>query len=843
MYLSYVGRDRHLMKRSSCRLLTSGAKLWFLLLVSSCALNAQVSNPKPAVHSTSSSAQDYRTLLNRYCVVCHNEKAQIGGLMLDKADLSKIPEQADIWEKVERKLRSGMMPPVGMPRPDATVAIGLASMLETKLDEAALAKPNPGLPTLRRLTRTEYGNAIRDLLGMNVDVSGLLPGEGYSNEGFDNDSAALGVSPVLMERYISAAWKISGLAVGSMKANTTVNTFKVRSDESQNEHIDGLPVGTRGGILVHYYFPVDGEYIFRARLWRNNVVQVRGLELPTIFELSLDGARVHVAEFGGPADEAYSFNAHVPAAKDFDDRLEIRLKVKAGPHDVGYAFLMNSSASPITLIRPLERENLDGTANTGIPTLAQAIIVGPMNPIASGDTATRTRIFVCRPPDDDRDAGACARKILVPLARVAYRRPVTKEEEGQLLHLYEVGRKQAGGEAGIETALSDILASPQFIFRAETDPANAAPGSAFVVNDYDLASRLSFFIWSSIPDDELLALAGEGRLKDPAVLEQQVRRMLKGARSSAMVLNFADQWLRLRNLKAVSPNDVLFPDFDDNLRQAFQRETELFFDSILRENRNVLDLINANYTFLNQRLAAHYGVPHVEGSQFRRVTLTDPNRFGLLGQGSILTVTSYGNRTSPVVRGKFVLSIFMGNPPPPMPANVPPLNETVNPDKPLSMRQRMDIHRANPVCANCHRLMDPIGFALENFDATGKWRTSDNGAAIDPAGTMANGAHIDGPVSLRKVIADHPEQFVRTLTEALMTYALGRKLEAYDMPAVRAIVRKSSEENYTLSSLIEGIVKSTPFQMKIKVESAQTPVSTTQQNSPKPGVSDSKRGN
>ena len=778
--------------------------------------------------SDSAAISDYRVVLNKYCVGCHNEKAQIGGLRLDKAYLSTIPEQADIWEKVDRKLRLGMMPPVGAPRPDDTALNGLAAMLERELDEAAFARPNPGLPTLRRLTRTEYGNAIRDLLGMNVDVSGLLPSEGYSNQGFDNDSATLGVSPVSIERYVSAAWKISGLAVGSMKANTTISLFKVPSDESQDEHVDGLPVGTRGGILVHYYFPVDGEYIFRAKLWRNDVEQVRGIELPTTFELSLDGAQVHVTEFGGPADEAYSSEAHVAAAKVLDDRMQIRLKVKAGPHDVGYAFLQKSSAFPITLYRPLERENFGGTANTGIPALAQAIVVGPMNPSGPGDTATRARIFVCRPPNDDRDGGACARKILMPLARLAYRRPVTKEEERQLLHLYEIGRKQRGGEAGVEAALSEILASPQFIFRTETDPRNVAPGSAFVVNDYDLASRLSFFIWSSIPDNELLTLAGEGKLKNPGVLEQQVQRMLRDSRSSAMVLNFADQWLRLRNLKAVSPNDVLFPDFDDNLRQAFQRETELFFDSILRENRNVLDLINANYTFLNQRLAMHYGVPRVEGSQFRRVTLTDPNRFGLLGQGSILTVTSYGNRTSPVVRGKFVLSIFMGSPPPPMPANVTPLNETVDPDKPLSMRQRMETHRTNPACATCHQLMDPIGFALENFDATGKWRTSENGVAIDPTGIMSNGAHVDGPASLRKAIADRPDQFVRTLTEALMTYALGRKLEAYDMPSVRAIVRKSSEENCTLASLIGGIVKSAPFQMKIKMAPTQAPASTAQ---------------
>jgi hypothetical protein len=566
------------------------------------------------------------------------------------------------------------------------------------------------------------------------------------------------------------------------------------------------------------------------------VRQVRGLETPTLFEISLDGARVHLCQIGGLADEAFSYEAHVAAAQAIDKRTEIRLKVKAGSHDVGFAFVRKSSAFPITLYRPLERENLSGLRNTGIPTLAQAVIAGPFNPTGPGETATRIHLFKCHPADNNDDGAACARKILMPLARLAYRRAVTEEEEGQLLHMYEIGRKQWGGEGGIRSALAYILSSPQFVFRAETDPPNAAGGSVFRISDYDLASRLSFFIWSSIPDNELLTLARKGRLKDPTVLKEQVRRMLRDPRSSALVLNFADEWLRLRNLKAASPNEVLFPDFDDNLRQAFLRETELFFESILRENRDVLDLINANYTFLNQRLAIHYGIPNVEGSQFRRVTLTDPNRFGLLGQGSILTVTSYGNRTSPVVRGKFVLSIFMGNPPPPMPPNVPALNEAIDPNKPLSMRERMALHRANPVCANCHRLMDPIGFTLENFDATGKWRNTDNGAAIDPAGVMANGAHIDGPASLRKVIASHPELFVRTLTEALMTYALGRKLEAYDMPSIRAIVRRATEQNDTLASLIEGVVESTAFQMKMKMGSTEN-LSNAQKRSCSPNES------
>jgi len=781
------------------RLLT---RLLFVLLVSSCCLQAQVSNAKSSVSSAPDNAKDYRTLLNRYCVVCHNEKAQIGGLALDKIDLTQVPEHSDIWEKVDRKLRSEMMPPQGMPRPSATQVSGFVDWLEATLDHEASARPNPGPSAIRRMTRTEYGNAIHDLLDLNVDAESMLPGEGYSNEGFDNDAAALGISPALMERYVSAAWKTSALAVGTMDVTSTVNTFRPRSDVSQDKHIEGLPLGTRGGIVVHYNFPVDGLYIFRTKFWRNNVQQLRGV-------------RVHLGTFGGVADEAYANNSFVAAGLEFEKRMEVQAPVKAGPHDVGFAFLQKSAAVPMDLIEPLERENLDGTASVGIPTLSSAIIIGPLSASGPGETPSRRRIFVCRPPEDNRDGGACANKILSRLARLAYRRSPTKKEVDSLMAYYDFGRKHGGADNGIETALSYILASPQFIFRSEPNPGNVTANVPFQIDDYELATRLSFFIWSSIPDEKLLTLAGQGKLRNPTVLSEQVHRMLKDERSSALVLNFADEWLRLRNLKAADFNDVLFPDFDDNLRQSFRRETELFFESVLRENRNVIDLINANYTFLDHRLADHYGIPHVEGSQFRRVELTDPNRFGLLGQGSFLTVTSYGNRTSPVIRGKYVLSILMGNPPPPMPSNVPPLNETVDPTKPLSMRQRMDAHRANPVCANCHRLMDPIGFSLENFDATGKWRADDGGAPIDPSGVIATGAHVDGPASLRKAIASRPEQFVRTLTEALMTYALGRKLEAYDMPGVRAIVRQSAQQNDTMESLIQGIVSSVAFRMKL----------------------------
>lgn len=774
----------------------------------------------PAPTRDPAGSLSYQSIINKYCVVCHNDKAQMGGLMLDHADLAKIPEQAAIWEKVARKLRSGMMPPQGMPHPTASQLEELASMLEAKLDAAAFAKPNPGPTLLRRLTRTEYGNAVHDLLALDdVDVTSLLPTDSYSDEGFDNLADSLTTSPVLMERYLSAAWKISALAVGTPKVASSVQVFRPRDDLSQDQHVEGLPVETRGGILVNYNFPADGEYILRPKLFRNVVRQVRGLELPTQFQISIDGARVHLAEFGGSEDEAFSYNAHVVAGLAFEKRLEVRLPLKAGPHTVGFAFLKKSSAVPIGFIQPLGREKADrANANTGIPELAEADIVGPLNPTQAQHTSSRRRIFVCSPPDDDRDGGSCARQILGPLAYLAYRRPLTKDDMDTLLSFYETGRKQEGAETGIETALSYMLSSPEFVLRPEIDSTNVPPGAAYHISDLDLATRLSFFIWSSIPDGELLRVAEQGKLKDPLILTQQVRRMMSDRRSSAFVTNFADEWLHLRNLKAANPIETLFPDFDDNLRQSYLRETELFFESIIRENRNILDLMNANYTFVNERLARQYGISGIYGSEFRRVTITDDNRRGLLGQGSILTVTSYGNRTSPVKRGKFVLSNFFGNPPPPMPANVPPLNETVDPNKPQSMRQRMESHRSNPVCANCHRLMDPVGFAMENFDATGKWRPDDGGATIDTKVRLAEGSDANSVADVRKAIVSRPEQFVGTVTEALMTYALGRQLGPYDMPAVRTIVRNSARDNYTFLSLVLGIAQSVPFEMNMKQE-------------------------
>ena len=755
------------------------------------------------------------TLVARYCVTCHNDKGRIGGLSLQSADVTEVTRNAEIWEKAVRKLRVGAMPPAGAPRPDAAALDHLASYLETSLDRAYAAKPNPGRAPLHRLNRTEYANAVRDLLNLEVDAAALLPPDDESS-GFDNIADVLRVSPSLMERYLSASWNISRMAAGNPNVTPSTSTYRVSPDLSQDQQLEGLPLGSRGGILVRHNFPADGEYVFKVRLWRNTFDLMRGMEDPHEIEVALDGARVQAATVGGKED--FGKMAENPGAfgASVDQRLSIRVPVKAGPHEVSAATLLRSHAVRDDLVKPFLRTTIDGLDITGDPSVDRLSIEGPFQPKGAGQTPSRARIFTCRPAKPAEEL-PCARKILSTLAQRAYRRPASEGDLEQLLSFYQRKRNSQGTfDQGIESALQLILASPEFLFRFEADPENVAADTSYHLGDVALASRLSFFLWSSIPDETLLALASQGKLKDPAVLERQVRRMLADPKAGALVDNFAEQWLFLRNLKSAAPNMEAFPDFDDNLRQAMRQETKLFFRSIMSEDRNVLDLLTANYTFVNERLARHYGIPNVYGSQFRRVTVTEEARRGLLGQASILTVTSYPNRTSPVQRGKWILSNLLGNPPQPPPPNVPELKDNAEGAKPLSLRERMEAHRTNPVCAGCHKVMDPIGFALENFDAIGRWRTVDDGATIDPSGTLFNGARVSGPVALREMLTSRPDVFTGVMTERLLTYALGKGLESYDMPAVRKIVRDAAARNHRFSALVLGVINSVPFQMKTK---------------------------
>ncbi|HUA21150.1 MAG TPA: DUF1592 domain-containing protein [Bryobacteraceae bacterium] len=760
-----------------------------------------------------------RALINQYCVVCHNQRAKTAGLMLDQADVDHPADHAEIWEKVVRKLRGGMMPPQGMPRPAQARLDAFMISLENALDRASLAHPNPGRSPLHRLNRTEYANAIRDLLGLNVDVSELLPADDESN-GFDNIAEVLRVSPSLLEAYLSASREVSSLAVGDPKIGPISLSFRVPPDLSQEEHIEGLPLGTRGGILIRHDFPLDADYEFNVFLLRNIVGYLTGLEFPHQLEISIDGKRVFLAPVGGDADNKMSDENLALAGDTLDARLKTKVHVTAGPHAVAVAFLRRDSAESDEPLQPFTRD-LDLQNMNGIPLIDHVQVTGPIDATGPGDTPSRRRIFVCHPATA-KDELPCARKILSTLARRAYRRPVTDGDMETLLTFYQAGRNHGNFDSGIENALRLVLASPKFLFRAEPDPAGMAAGTIYHVNDLDLASRLSFFLWSSIPDDQLLQVAEQGKLKDPAVLDQQVRRMLADKRAESLVNNFAEQWLFLRNVQSLAPDEATFPNFDDNLRQAFQRETELFFQSIVNEDRNVLDLLTADYTYVNEPLARLYGIPDVYGSRFRRVSIPNEARRGLLGQGSILSVTSYPTRTSPVLRGKWIMENIMGSPPPAPPPNVPALKDQAQGGKILSIRELMEEHRKNPPCSTCHKVMDPLGFALENFNGIGEYRTKDASGPIDASGQLADGSKIDGIIGLRTALLKHPDYFVNTLTEKLLTYALGRPLEYFDMPVVRKIVTDSSHNDYRFSSLIVGIVQSTPFEMKkaVEVESA-----------------------
>ena len=759
-----------------------------------------------------------RALVDKYCVTCHNARLKTGGLVLDKdaVDLAHVADRADVFEKVIRKLHGKMMPPVGMPRPDEATLDAFTSSLEHAIDRVALTRPHPGRSPLHRLNRSEYAAAVRDILALDIDATSLLPADDEAN-GFDNIADVLKVSPSLLEQYLDAARKVSALAVGDRTMTPIGVVYRVPPDRSQEDHVEGLPLGTRGGILVRHNFPLDATYEFNVVLLQNIVGYVPGLEWPHELEISIDGERVFLAEVGGPQDNRLSDTNLALTKETLDKRLRTRVAVKAGPHDVGVTFLRKDSALSDEPLQPFTR-NLDLQDMNGVPTINFMQITGPFDVNGSGETPSRRKIFTCA-----SETTECARRILTAIARHAYRRPATEREADELMRFFTNGRTrpstgsgQAAFDRGIEEALAFVLASPKFLFRAEPDPATVTAGATYTVPDFELASRLSFFLWSTVPDDELINVAASGKLHQPAVLEREVRRMLLDGKSKALVDNFAAQWLFLRNLQSFIPDSDEFPNFDDNLRQAMRTETAMFVESIMREDRNVLDLLTADYTFVNERLARHYGIPNVYGSQFRRVKITDDNRRGLLGKGAILAVTSYPNRTSVVLRGKYILENILGTPPPSPPAAVPPLKETGDDGKPASLRTLMERHRASPACATCHRVMDPLGFSLENFDATGRWRVREAAGTVDASGQLADGTPVDGPVALRKALLKHPEQFVRTMTEKMLTYALGRGLEYYDMPVVRQIARDAASQNYRFSAIVLGIVRSTPFQKKLK---------------------------
>lgn len=759
--------------------------------------------PLQAQQPSSDAMAPHRAMISAYCVSCHNERLQTAGLALDTVSAQAVGENAKVWEKVVRKLRGRQMPPLAMRRPDENTYNAVVGALEASLDLAAQAKPNPGrTDTFRRLNRTEYRNAIRDLLALDVDVSSMLPGD-ESSYGFDNITVG-DLSPTSLERYVSAAEKVSRLAVGGSLSAPGFDIIRMPPDFTQEKHVEGLPIGTRGGVAVPYNFPLDAEYEFQIRLTRDRDEHVEGLRTKHELELLLDGERLRLFTVEPP-----------PEGKDHalvDEHLKIRIPVKAGPHALGATFLQNPWPLLETERQPYEAHFNSYRHPRIQPAIKEISIFGPYGAASPGDTPSRKKIFVCR-PGSAADEEGCAKRILETLMHRAYRRPVV-ERDFQALQFYREGRAEGSFETGIERALAAILVSPEFLFRIERDPVGVAPNSAYRISDLELASRLSFFLWSSIPDDELLDAAIQGLLKQPAVLQEQVRRMLADRRAHSLVTNFASQWLHLRNLSAVKPDMRLFPDFDDNLRQALREETELFIESIIREDRNVLDLLRANYTFVNERLAKHYRIPNVYGSRFRRITLEDDSKgLGLLRQGSILTVTSYATRTSPVIRGKWILENFLGVPPPPPPASVPPLKENTI-DGSLSVRDRLAEHRRNPACSGCHSLMDPVGFSLENFDAIGRWRTNEQGKIIDASGGLPDGSKFERVAGLDQALLHHADMFVNTLVEKLLTYALGRGVEYYDAPAVRKIVRDAQAQDFRFSSLISGIVNSAPFQMR-----------------------------
>ena len=731
------------------------------------------------------SAAEHWALVDRYCVTCHNDLELAGDVAFDRLNRARLEADAAVWETTIRKLRGHLMPPPGEPRPNETQVEAFARWLENSLDAAARAAPNPGAPALHRLNRAEYANAVRDLLDINVDAATLLPGDD-SSAGFDNIASALSVSPALLSSYVAAAARLSRLAVGDPGASSGLATYRSPRGLVQAEHLEGQPLGTRGGFSVRHVFPLDAEYEIRVGRGGNGF----GLEAlggDEEVEITVNGERAALLGRGGPRSAT--------------------LRIPAGPQTLGAA-----------IVRKRDAQGVDDLFAVHAPTpgITNVSIAGPLRASGVGDTPSRRGIFVCTPASESEEE-ACAAQILQRLAERAYRRPVTADDPAlaTLLTFYENGRSQGTFDTGIQQGLARVLVDPEFIFRFETEPADLAPGSSYAVGDVELASRLSFFLWSSIPDEPLLATAAAGELANPAVLEREVRRMLSSPKADALVANFASQWLGLRQLDTLSPASG---DFDGNLRQAFRKETELLFGDVLREDLSVVELLSADYTFVDERLAEHYGVPNVRGSRFRRIELATDERRGLLGHGSILTVTSAPNRTSPVKRGQWILANILGTPPPPPPEGVETNLDETAPEgtTPTTMRQRLERHMADPSCAACHNLMDPLGFALENFDFTGQWRDAEGGTPVDSHGVFVDGSALAGPAGLRQVLLAHSELFVQTFTEKLLTYALGRSLEASDMPAVREIVRGAARDDYRFSALVLGVAQSVPMQMRTK---------------------------
>ena len=786
-------------------------EMWLpLFLMFTCAGFAQTSD-RVELHD---SIVDQRQFLDRYCVTCHNETVKSGGLRLAKVDLTTPGEHPEMWEKVDKKLRSGMMPPPGAEQPSAADRGAMANWLATSLDAAAAANVNPGrTETLRHLTRTEYQNAIRDLLALDIDAASLLPAD-ESGHGFDNVNVG-DLSATLLNRYISAAQKISRLAVGTAQS-LQGDIIRVPSDLTQENHLDGLPLGTRGGISTSYVFPQDGEYDVKVLFTRNLSGTVSGLRDDRKHELLvlIDRKPVKTFTIERPANDGG--NSLFLQVAEVDDNLVARIPVSAGSHELAVTFAKEGSSLLETLREPTVSRFNDSRYPRTTPAIDQVMVTGPYAPTGVGDTPSRRRLFVCRPPEAaTSQEEACARRILSTVMKRAYRRPVTEAEIDGPMAMYRQGRAEGDFDAGIAKSLGAVLASPRFLFRVESDPDSVAANGVYRISDLDLASRLSFFLWSSIPDDELLDAAIQGKLSRPDELEKQARRMLADPKASNLATNFAGQWLQLRNIDAVLPSYSIFRDFDDNVRQAFRRETELFFDSVRTDDSSILTLIKSDYTFLNERLAKHYGIDDVYGSAFRRVTLRpDSERGGLLRHGSVLSVTSYATRTSPVLRGVFVLANILGSPPPAPPPNVPVLDESTIAAN-LSMRDRLAAHRTNVVCASCHRTIDPSGFSLENFDAVGQWRIHEsNGALVDASGALPGAGDLEGVKGLEDAVIARPELFATALAEKLLTFALGRGVEYYDAPAVRKIVREAGKDDYRFSSIILGITKSVPFQMR-----------------------------